>query len=91
MQGSGLAGDWQTWMRGEGCVYGHQQSQVPRLGLCRGGCLTSITPMTVAIPCINEKNEELIFEPSYSPAAKKRWVILTSSVHKLRFLQKHSR
>lgn len=59
MRGSGLAGDWQTWMRGErdACT-GISRAGCPDWVSLVGGCLTSITPMTVAIPCINEKNEE---------------------------------
>lgn len=66
MRGLGLAGDRQRVLSGTGrcgCEVRGMRVRasadwVPRLGLCRGGCLTSIAPMTVAIPCINEKNEE---------------------------------
>lgn len=42
--------------RGRGGA-GTSRAGCPHWVCTGGGCLTSITPMTVVIPCINEKNE----------------------------------
>lgn len=58
--------------------WGVRSEQGAQAGCAGGRCLTSIAPMTVVIPCINEKNEKPIFKPSPSPVARKRWIPLTS-------------
>ena len=69
---AGDVGDWQTWMRGERDA----RASISRAGcpdwVCvGGGCLTSIAPMTVAIPCINEKHKETDLRAQSLPSGQK--------------------
>lgn len=50
--GRGGGGGMEVMPRVQGWLGTDEQSWVPRLD----GCLTSIAPKTVVIPCINEKD-----------------------------------